>query len=486
MKRPIAVLLAVLMLAASFAGCSETTQQETPAANEQTRSAAEPEAIPEEETEAFSDGLEERDFEGRVYTVLYRDEDEHLREITAEELTGDVINDAIYNRTQEIETRFNMQLGLLPVSEGGLNNTFTNAVTAGDRSFDVGFQHMILTASLAASGVTMNWYDMPHLDFEKPWWTDAVKELTVNNVMYVTASDYCMNTFEMTWCLIFSKEMMTNLMIEETPYDLVREGRWTLDAYYNMVKDVSNDSDGDGKMTVKDTYGINSYGSPWLASVSNYWWACGESISKFDENGMPYYAMDSERTYEIFDKMYALLAENDIAWMDQTSGTKMIFWDGQALFASMMVRDVEVNRDKDLAYGLVPYPKYDELQEKYLTQVDGHASVMALPVTLTEDDCDFVGTMIEAFSAAAYSEVIPAYYETAMQTKFAQDETMPLMLELIRQGRVFNFGYVYDPVINRDVLVNNILGKNKELASKFKSNKKVTEKYYEKIVKDFG
>lgn len=487
MKRLAAILLAALMLAAAFTGCAEKTPENEPPADSQSDSSVTPEVeAVEEETEGFSDGLEDRDFEGRVYTVLFRDEAEHLREITAEELTGDVINDAIYNRTVEIQQRFNMQLGLLPVSEGNLNTTFTNAVSAGDRSFDVGFQHMIVTASLAASGVTMNWYDMPHLDFEKPWWTDAVKELTVNNVMYVTASDYCMNTFEMTWCLIFSKDMMQNLVITETPYDLVREGRWTLDAYYSMVKDVSNDSDGDGKMTDKDTYGINSYGSPWLASVSNYWWACGESISKFGDDGMPYFAMDSERTYEIFDKMYALLAEDDIAWMDQTSGKRMIFWNGQSLFASMMVRDVEINRDKDLAYGLIPYPKYDELQEKYLTQVDGHASVMAVPVTLTEDDADFAGTMIEAFSAAAYSEVIPAYYETAMQTKFAQDETMPLMLELIRQGRVFNFGYVYDPVINRDVLVNNILGKNKELASKFKSNKKVTEKYYEKIVKDFG
>ncbi len=488
MKKTVSLLLAIAMLCAGLAGCSAPAAEE-PGANEAVAAVSpEPgaEADVPEETEGFSDGLEDRDFGGRVYTVLYRDEAEHLREITAEELTGDVINDAVFNRTAKIQERFNMELGLFPVSEGNLNNTFSNAVSAGDRSFDVGFQHMILTASLAASGVTLNWYKMPHLDFEKPWWTSAVRELTVNGVMYVTASDYCMNTFEMTWCLIFSKQMLADLNKEESPYDLVREGRWTLDAYYNMVKDVSNDANGDGKMTAKDTFGINSYGSPWLASVSNYWWACGESISKFDDNGEPYFAMDNEKTYLIFDKMYALLVNDDIAYMDQTSGKKMIFWEGQALFASMMVRDVEVNRDKDLSYGLVPYPKYDELQEKYLTQVDGHASVMAVPVTLTDDDADFVGTMIEAFSAAAYGEVIPAYYETAMQTKFAQDETMPVMLELIREGRVFNFGYVYDPAINRDILVNLILSKGTDLASKFAANKKLTEKYYEKVIKDFN
>ena len=241
------------------------------------------------------------------------------------ELTGDIINDAIFNRTQEIEERFNMELERLPVGEGSLNNTFTNSVSAGDRSFDIAFQHMIMTASLAADGVTMNWYDMPHLNFEKPWWTSSVKELTVNDIMYVTASDYCLNTFEMAWCLIFNKQMMENLNITTTPYDLVQENNWTLDSYYAMVQNVSNDSNGDGEMTDADTYGINSYGAPWLASISNYWWACGETISRFDENGMPYFAMESEKTQLVFEKMYALLVENNISYWDQTQGKNMIF-----------------------------------------------------------------------------------------------------------------------------------------------------------------
>ena len=140
MKKTVSVLLAIIMMCAGLAGCSAPAAEESGTDN--TPGAINPvpenaEAVPEE-TEGFSDGLEDRDFGGRVYTVLYRDEAEHLREITAEELTGDVINDAVFNRTAEIQQRFNMELGLLPVSEGNLNNTFSNAVSAGDRSFDVG------------------------------------------------------------------------------------------------------------------------------------------------------------------------------------------------------------------------------------------------------------------------------------------------------------------------------------------------------------
>lgn len=482
MKKRLLCTILVILLIAALPGCGgKTTGSETdtaPAVQTQ-------EAIETEETTYVSDDLGDVTFDGKTYTVLYRDEEEHLREITALELTGDIINDAIYNRTMEIQERFDIILKTLPDDEGTLNNTFINAVSAGDRSFDIAFQHMIVTASLAAGGVTMNWYDIPHLNFEKPWWTSSVEELTVNDVMYITASDYCLNTFEMAWCLFFNKQMLENLHVQETPYELALDGRWTMDTYYDMVKDVSYDSDGDGSMTANDVYGINSTGDPARAAVSNYWWGCGESISRFDDTGKPYFAMETEKTQLVFEKMYALLVENDIAYQDTAQGQNMIFWNNKALFASMTVREVEACRDKDLSYGVVPYPKYDETQEKYLTLVDGHSSVMALPVTLTEEDRDFVGTMVEAFSAAAYNDVLPAYYETAIQTKFAQDDTMPQMLELVRQGRVFNFGYVYDIKINRDILVELIYAKKTNLASKIAAAKEATENYYEKVSQIF-
>ena len=97
---------------AESAGAPETPAGETAGPAAGAGAAA---AETEPETDSFvPDGLEEKDYGGRVYTVLYRDEDEHLREITAEELTGDVINDAVFNRTLNIQKRFNMELGLLP------------------------------------------------------------------------------------------------------------------------------------------------------------------------------------------------------------------------------------------------------------------------------------------------------------------------------------------------------------------------------------
>ncbi len=63
MKRTVALLLALLTLSPTLAGCSGTTAEEEPVSAGQTPTAEEVETeAPEEETEGFSDGLEDRDF----------------------------------------------------------------------------------------------------------------------------------------------------------------------------------------------------------------------------------------------------------------------------------------------------------------------------------------------------------------------------------------------------------------------------------------
>lgn len=232
------------------------------------------------------------DYQKRTFTALLRDEDEHYREYTADEETGDIINDSIYIRTRTIEERFNIKIEAYKISEGNLNNTFIKCVKAGDHAFDIGMRHMILCATLAAGEVTQNWYGIPNIDFDKSWWTSSTEELTVDGVMYVAAFDLCLNIFKMTWMLIFNKQLTQDYKIID-PYQLVREGKWILDGFAAVVTDVSNDHNGDSVMDDRDFYGINSYGGLWFASIGNFMWASGQKISEFDGNA--YFAMDCER-----------------------------------------------------------------------------------------------------------------------------------------------------------------------------------------------
>ena len=206
-KRVLSLMLAVLL--ALLTACAESAADpETPAA-ETTGSAAEAqEAETEPETDSFvPDGLEDKDYEGRVYTVLYRDEDEHLREITAEELTGDVINDAVYERNDYLMGTYNIVFG-----EYKTNNTvrgdLVTDIKAGGGSYDAGFTGIMRCQTLGIDGYVYNMYDMPYINLEKPWWDHRLTEdCSLYGDVYLGTGDITVIDNDATWILMFNKKL---------------------------------------------------------------------------------------------------------------------------------------------------------------------------------------------------------------------------------------------------------------------------------------
>ena len=93
-------------------------------------------------------------------------------------------------------------------------------------------------------------------------------------------------------------------------------------------------------------------------------------------------------------------------------------------------------------FGIIPFPKYSAEQEAYYTHVDGHAPLMILPKTLTNPEN--AGIVLEALAYESNKTVVPAVYEIVLQSKYARDEASQRMLDLILEGRVYTFGYIYD------------------------------------------
>ena len=133
-KRILALLLAVLMLAA--AGCSDT-QPETAA--EETDAVENPaaEAETEPETEFLPDNLPaDLDF-GASSVHTYGWEEVSIIEFFAEEMNGDVVNDAVFQRNQTVEERLNVTLEYTLAPGNNANhqawsNYVINSTMAGD------------------------------------------------------------------------------------------------------------------------------------------------------------------------------------------------------------------------------------------------------------------------------------------------------------------------------------------------------------------
>ncbi|MGN1347180.1 MAG: hypothetical protein ACI4V1_10375 [Eubacteriales bacterium] len=77
-------------------------------------------------------------YDGADVNILSRDFERYKNELTVEELTGDVVNDAVYNRNLSVQNRLNLNIvneKSEPENSHGPIDTIKNMVTAGERNF---------------------------------------------------------------------------------------------------------------------------------------------------------------------------------------------------------------------------------------------------------------------------------------------------------------------------------------------------------------
>ena len=250
-NRILALILASLMLL-SAAACSDSgTNDETaaPTAGENTENAAAEETAPEETGPVAE--LPDKTYNGEevmFLTSLNTGYDWYTSyEIYAEEMNGQLINDAVFQRNNEIEELLDIK-----IAETKLENCHTTAkssITAGDKQFDVVMPYMNNSINLAVEGSLLDLKQIPYLDLEKPWWdTRANKDLLINDRLFITTGDIAILDNECTMVMFFNKDMIGQYGLE-SPYDLVKENKWTIDKVGEMSYSITNDKNGDGKTT---------------------------------------------------------------------------------------------------------------------------------------------------------------------------------------------------------------------------------------------
>lgn len=500
-KRCLAVLLSfftLLSVAVSVLSCAEQAEKST-ASTTAAVSEVTAELTDAEIRKAIPDDLPDVDYAGKQFRIITRDgcSNAHIDDLFMEEMTGDVIDDAVFTRNQSVEERFNTKITVIPVNEADeatLTNMLRKSITAGSDEYDLAVAHMIHMGTSATNGLYYNWYDIPYINFSKPWWIHSAEEqLAIDGKTFFALGDLTNNALDYTYCYYFNKNLFTDYNLT-FPYQNVRDGTWTFDYASSLVKDIYSDLNNDGKHDEDDLYGLvtNCY------SGSVTWtYAFGEFITKKNADGYPELVLNNEKTIKIVEKLYDLYFGSDgvyvtpnttspsgMAWHEATI---KLFNDSRAVLASgLFVSAIKDFREIEDDYGFLPYPKWDEAQSGYYTMIDGHGPLFAIPLTI--NDPDFVGIITEAMSAEGYKVITPAYYDVALKTKFTRDEESAEMIDLILAGRVFDFGYLYDGWNGMAFYLQNLLGFNtqtKDFSSFYAKKEKAVIKYYDKILKAY-
>jgi hypothetical protein len=94
-------------------------------------------------------------------------------------------------------------------------------------------------------------------------------------------------------------------------------------------------------------------------------------------------------------------------------------------------------------YGILPYPKLNKSQQQYYSGTVDNYSVICVPAYHTLERIDMVGTMIEALSAETHNSVEQPYYDLIITHKSTRDEDSIPMIELIMQGRLYDFSTLH-------------------------------------------
>ncbi len=447
MKRLLSLLLALSLMLVFFASCSGNT--ETSGSGD---TAAETEPAETEDTR-----FDNINFGGRAFRVLSSEDSNdatnaHFLIAGTGEMTGEIVNDAVYKRNMTVQEMINISLEFTPsyYTYSDASTQLRTLVMAGDDAYDLIVNDLRSLAELSAEGLFHNIYNASWFDLDRNYWyKDYMEDLMiVRGGMYILAGDYFMDILASCHVLYYNKDIIKDAYGDgDTIYKYVFDGTWTIDKMIETIKDTYRDLDGDTKMTESDLYGfacIGTWGSavPVLIGTGiEFVRRDGDSIS---------FSFNNERSTRILEKMNELFYHEGVTtsiadW--SSAGLRKLFGSGNTVFVGYnRLGDLANMRDIDFPIGIVPYPKLDTDQKEYVTATHDTTEVGAIPNTTP--DLDFVTTCIEALNAKTAEILLPEYYENALKIKYASDATAAKMIDLIHDSISSPFACAYNHILN--------------------------------------
>ncbi len=490
-KNAFLLLLAALLISSTMTACGDTTTAETNAGD---TTAAD--TVPAEtEPEKLLPDLPDADYEGYTFTILTRGQfNSHWcsKDAYAEELSGEPINDAVYNRNLNVGEKYNFTIAEAIGDSEDPSSFVTKAVQAGDDIYDMLMIGGSASGNLATQKMLLPLDEMPHMDLEKPWYDQSANaSLSIGHKLYMTSGDINIMDNNATWIILFSKNLAAELL-DENLYDMASEGTWTLDKLKEFSELAALDLNGDGVHDEFDRWGLAGEGFNTMAFIEG----CGGKAFDKDENDMPYIAMNNETFYDQFLLAHSVNGNFETCMLVNNFNTKYAgdaIWDecinkgfieDRVLFNCTGLNRVSMLREMESDFGLLPIPKYTPEQEDYHCLVSIWASNM-LSVPISSGDTDRTGLIIEALSAESKYTLTPAYYDITLKTKSARDEESSAMLDLIFEGRAFELGNQYGWGGLFDIASTLTISGKTDLASQLESKTKGAETAMQKTVDAF-
>ncbi len=465
----------------SAVGCGGTDPTDTSSGVGTEADAVTTTAVPE-----YADGLPDTDMQGFEFKIKHFDGSWLSWAVTlldADETSGDILEDAVYNRNRDTEDRFNCKI-IIDDAEMISNADMQTVAMSGDTTYDVYFNYdLTITASIP---YLMPFENLPHIKLDAEWWNpDATAIFRIGDKTYSAAGNFSLSVLSRAAGYEFNKQILANLDGGDI-YEMVRNGTWTLDQMCALCKMATYDLNGDGEMTVDDGFGL---AGTWKEVMNRMILCSGISYISHDENNYPVFSLPSdEQAIDKLLNLYERISDMNVFHAKKTRsidgvGSAADFVKGTTLFSTGHPRSLEEHRSLDLDIGFIPCPKYDEAQDRYYAPSFG-AEVPVLPITLPEERFENVGILLEALSFASHHDVVPTYKEVVLKTKAARDDDSSDMIDILFSSISFDFGInAWQSQLSSPLISNIYSSKTGNVASSLTKLEKNVNKEIEKLIK---
>ena len=444
-------LCALFLLTAMLASCGNGGNAETTSDNG-TESITEAASTTENEETEAAYPAEVKKYDGYTFTILNQEDDfwtgsNHI--LDYEELTGDGLSDAVYNRNRDAEATLDIKLEIIKGSLGQTNDMramMNKAVAAMEDIYDVVYIPLNYSGATSFDGKsTLNLHTVKSLLLDREWWSQSfIKEATIgDNLLYTTIDYVNLMGYAYSNGLIFNRGMYEKYGME-TPYEFVRAGKWTYDRMNEAIANVvsmGTQTDWKPDLGGDAIYGLVGQHAEATVTLLQ---ASGERLIVKDDKNMPVLNTAIDRAMDAYDRLMQIFSlEGNCMLINKPECQGFMFLlEDRGLFyiGALGSTSSSTYRESDAEYGILPVPKYMEEQTDYNTMVSQYT--FALNIPLTAGDPERTGAIMDYLAYQSYSNVIPVL-QTNMCYKGVSDPNDIEMMDVLLSTQTLDIGQLY-------------------------------------------
>ena len=374
---------------------------------------------------------------------------------------GEGVNSALEERSLLLDDMFGVVMTLdLSRGDAALATYLTAQAKAGKYFADQVFMTGISTMTAAQKGELVNLLTLDALNLKASYYDQRIQDdYRINDMLFQMTGDFDTTDELVTFGLLYNHRIYEDYGFNETygtPYEMVRDYKWTYSTMMALAAPVTQNED--GQWDINDTAGLLS------ENQAGYYFFLGSGLKPIKTiNGKITVTFDDATVYAqaqaVLSEIAAICTDasfcisdrdfaSDASPRDASTVHKQMFIGDQALFrSSSLSTTLNGMPGMESDFGILPIPMYQESQREYFCSLNDDAN---RPLVIPRHVQDLTATaeiteIISYYSRYGGDESLyEAFFERLTLAKICRTEDDRAMLDLIFSSKVYDMDRMID------------------------------------------